>query len=91
MDNVRIGVIGLGNMGQYHVKYLREGAVNGCTLTAASDAVHSRTEALAAAATPHDRELLTRQITATDAAIDRLVYELYDLTPEEIALVEAGA
>jgi hypothetical protein len=34
--------------------------------------------------------LLTRQITATDAAIDSLVYELYDLTPEEIALVEAG-
>ena len=47
MDNVRIGVIGLGNMGQYHVKYLREGAVNGCTLTAASDAVAARTEALA--------------------------------------------
>jgi hypothetical protein len=28
---------------------------------------------------------------ATDTAIDHLVYELYDLTPEEIALVEAGA
>ncbi|MHB1357847.1 MAG: hypothetical protein ACYCZF_17900 [Anaerolineae bacterium] len=45
---------------------------------------------LAATATPHARELLTRQITATGAAIDRLVYELYALTPEEIALVEAG-
>ena len=45
---------------------------------------------LAAAATPHDHELLARQIAATDAAIDRLVYELYDLAPQEIALVEAG-
>lgn len=47
MDNVRIGVIGLGNMGQYHVKYLRGGAVSGCTLAAVSDTVPSRTEALA--------------------------------------------
>ncbi|MHB1356103.1 MAG: Gfo/Idh/MocA family protein [Anaerolineae bacterium] len=47
MDNVRLGVIGLGNMGQYHVKYLREGAVSGCILTAVSDAVPARTEALA--------------------------------------------
>jgi predicted dehydrogenase len=47
MNNVRIGVIGLGNMGQYHVKYLREGAVTGCTLTAVSDALPSRTEAMA--------------------------------------------
>jgi predicted dehydrogenase len=47
MDNVRLGVIGLGNMGQYHVKYLREGAVSGCTLAAVSDAAPARIEALA--------------------------------------------
>jgi hypothetical protein len=35
--------------------------------------------------------MLTCQISATDRAIDALVYELYGLTPEEIALVEAGA
>lgn len=29
-----------------------------------------------------------RQIIATDAQIDHLVYELYDLTPKEIAIVE---
>jgi hypothetical protein len=29
-----------------------------------------------------------RQIDATDAEIDRLVYDLYGLTGEEIALVE---
>ena len=32
-----------------------------------------------------------RPITATDQAIDNLVYELYDLTDEEITIVEAGA
>jgi hypothetical protein len=31
---------------------------------------------------------LSRQIAATDAGIDRLVYELYGLTDEEIRLVE---
>jgi len=36
----------------------------------------------------HDRELLQRQIGATDAAIDALVYELYGLTLEEIGIVE---
>ena len=36
----------------------------------------------------HDKTLLQRQIEATDAAIDALVYELYGLTGEEIAIVE---
>jgi hypothetical protein len=45
---------------------------------------------LAAAATPVARNLLQRQIDATDRQIDRLVYALYDLTPEEIAIVEGA-
>jgi hypothetical protein len=32
--------------------------------------------------------VLARQIEHTDAEIDRLVYELYGLSEEEIALVE---
>ena len=36
----------------------------------------------------HDKELLSRQVEATDASIDELVYELYGLTEEEIRLVE---
>jgi len=36
----------------------------------------------------HEKTLLQRQIEATDAAIDKLVYELYGLTEEEIAIVE---
>jgi len=41
--------------------------------------------------TPHEKTLLERQIAATDKEIDRLVYELYGLTEEEIALVESAA
>ncbi|KPL11737.1 hypothetical protein AMJ85_03190 [candidate division BRC1 bacterium SM23_51] len=37
-----------------------------------------------------DRELLQRQIAATDREIDRLVYDLYDLTEDEIRIVEEG-
>ena len=34
--------------------------------------------------------MLSRQIEATDGAIDKLVYELYGLTAEEIAIVEGN-
>ncbi|MDP2829992.1 MAG: TaqI-like C-terminal specificity domain-containing protein [Sulfuricellaceae bacterium] len=43
---------------------------------------------LAAANTAHDKTLIQRQIGASDKQIDRLVYELYGLTAEEIAIVE---
>jgi hypothetical protein len=42
----------------------------------------------AAARLPQDKEMIQRQIQATDAQIDRLVYELYELTEEEIKIVE---
>jgi hypothetical protein len=45
---------------------------------------------LQAARVPQERAVLERQIAATDAQIDRLVYELYGLTGDEIAIVEAG-
>jgi hypothetical protein len=35
-----------------------------------------------------EREPLERQIAATDKKIDELVYQLYGLTEEEIAIVE---
>jgi len=37
-----------------------------------------------------EKTQLSRQIAATDAAIDKLVYELYGLTEEEIAIVEGS-
>ena len=43
---------------------------------------------LAAAKTPTDKTAIQRQIDATDRQIDRLVYELYDLTDDEIRIVE---
>ena len=44
---------------------------------------------LAEAKTPQAADVLKRQIEATDIQIDQLVYELYELTPDEIAIVEA--
>lgn len=46
---------------------------------------------LATARDPQARNLLQRQIDATDRQIDRLVYNLYDLTDEEISIVEAAS
>ena len=45
----------------------------------------------AAARLPQDKEMLQRRIQTTDAQIDRLVYELYGLTEEEIKIVEGKA
>lgn len=41
--------------------------------------------------TPHEQTVIDRQIIAIDSQIDRLVYDLYGLTEEEIKLVEATA
>jgi len=43
---------------------------------------------LAATKNPNDQTRLQSQIDATDREIDRLVYDLYGLTDEEIAIVE---
>ena len=45
---------------------------------------------LPSATTEHERKMLQRQITATDEEIDQLVYALYGLTAEEIAIVEGA-
>lgn len=44
-----------------------------------------------AAKAPADKDRLQRQIDATDQEIDRLVYGLYDLTEEEVKIVEAAS
>ena len=46
---------------------------------------------LAETKTGHEKTLLSRQIEATDRQIDDLVYELYGLTEEEIAIVEEAS
>jgi hypothetical protein len=45
---------------------------------------------LRGAQTPDARERLARQIAATDAQIDQLVYDLYGLTAAEIKTVEGN-
>ena len=37
----------------------------------------------------HEKTAIERQIAATDKQIDKLVYELYGLTEEEIQIVES--
>ena len=51
-------------------------------------ALHERS---AEARIERERTVIQYQIDATDRQIDRLVYELYGLTEEEIAVVEEGA
>ena len=56
-----------------------------------SDSWHTEeTIATMAAKTDQDRVQLQRQIDGTDCEIDRLVYDLYCLTDEEIRIVEGG-
>jgi len=45
--------------------------------------LHKRTPQM-----PFEQEQLQREIDATDAQIDRLVYDLYGLTEEEVKIVE---
>ena len=46
---------------------------------------------LAETSNPNDKTRIQRQIDATDHEIDRLVYDLYELTEEEIAIVEGSS
>ncbi len=43
---------------------------------------------LQAAKAPHEQEVLAGMIDVTDRQIDRLVYELYGMTEDEVAIVE---
>jgi type I restriction-modification system DNA methylase subunit len=54
------------------------------------DRMLSLNKQLLRAKTPHEKIIVQRQIDATDAQIDRLVYDLYGLTDEEIKIVEEG-
>ena len=48
-------------------------------------------EQLAAARSEGDKNFYEGKCATLDRQIDSLVYELYDLTPEEIAMVEGAA
>jgi len=43
-----------------------------------------------AARTPQESAMVKREVEATDKALDKLVYELYGLTEEEIGIAEGS-
>jgi len=55
------------------------------------EAMISLQKHLASVKSEAQKDIIHRQIAATDAVIDRLVYDLYGLTAEEIAIVEGEA
>ncbi|MDQ0233047.1 Gfo/Idh/MocA family protein [Metabacillus malikii] len=46
MEQVKLGIIGVGNMGTQHAKYLQEGVIDGAVLTAILDKNENRTKEL---------------------------------------------
>lgn len=61
------------------------------TIVGLVEKMSSLTPQLRNATDDKERRILQNAVTATDHQIDELVYELYGLTPEEIALVEGAA
>jgi hypothetical protein len=77
----------------YEAKYLRpiplpDQSPNDKRLNSLVDTMLSLHKKLAAEKLPQRREQIQREIDATDRQIDQLVYQLYGLTGEEIAIVE---
>ena len=56
-----------------------------------ADSMQPLHKQLAAAKSESQKTVIQRQMDATDAEIDRLVYDLYGLTAGEIALVDERA
>jgi predicted dehydrogenase len=52
MKNVRLGIVGLGNIGKFHTGYLLEGKISRCELAAVSDAYAPSLEAFKAKGIP---------------------------------------
>jgi len=57
-------------------------------MVALVDQMLDQNRRLVAAKAPHETEELAGMIGTTDRQIDRLVYELYGLTEDEVAVVE---
>jgi len=96
----RIVCAGLEGKNEIYLRFFGQ-YLEGFPVVKADAARHARMVALvegmlalhkqaAAARLPQEKEMIQRQIQATDGQIDRLVYELYGLTEEEIKIVEGG-
>jgi hypothetical protein len=60
-------------------------------IAARAESLVARHRELGLAKTAHAKTNIQRQIDATDAQIDKLVYELYGLSADEIKIVEGAA
>lgn len=86
MDKVRLGIIGMGNIGRYHADYLRQGKVKRCELVAVCDAV-APLDGYKPLATFTDGEALIRS-GAVDAVL--IATPHFQHTTLGIAALDAG-
>src|ERR1044071_2054581 len=87
MTKVRLGLIGLGNIGQHHATYLTAGKINGAELVAVSDAVPGKLDKYAGVEGFTDGEALIRS-GMIDAAI--IATPHYQHTSLGIAALKQG-
>jgi len=87
MTSVRLGIIGLGNIGQHHAGYLAAGKINRAELVAVSDAVPAKLDKYKTLKTFSDAEELIRS-GLVDAVI--IATPHFQHTTLGIAALEAG-
>ena len=87
MQKVRLGIIGLGNIGKYHADYLLNKKVSRCELTAVCDAVPASLERFQSLKTFTDGEALIKS-SEVDAVI--IATPHFQHTTLGIAALEAG-
>ena len=103
MDKVKLGIVGVGNMGSYHARYLQGGKIKGMELAAVADTDPAKLQPFTALQTFTDSRALIRS-GAVDAiliatphydhttiAIDALQQGLHVLVEKPIAVHKADA
>jgi len=103
MSKVRLGIIGLGNMGQAHARYLLEGRVRRCELTAVADVeperlkrfgqlkTFTRSEDLIRSGAVDAVLIATPHYSHTTIGIDALQQGLHVLVEKPISVHKADA
>ncbi len=103
MDHVRIGIIGLGGMGQFHMRYFGEGKIRRAQLTAVADVDPARLAAVQGLATFARSEdlirsglvdavlIVTPHYYHTTVGIDALRQGLHVLVEKPISVHKADA
>jgi predicted dehydrogenase len=87
MNQLRVGIIGVGNMGSHHAKTLQEGKIKGAVLAGVADADPKRLEPWTDVKQFHPREDILKS-GAVDAVLVATPH--YDHTTLGIAALQAG-